>query len=62
MESPPSKTKDNADRAGHSALSVSWNHIGSSREPPLTFLNNSWLTAQEVKETKDATEDGPMPL
>ena len=58
VPSQPSKTKDNADHAGHSEQPEFWKVSSSSRlvNSP-TFLNNNWLTAPPgLTSTSDAME------
>lgn len=57
-KSPPSRTKDNVDHAGLSQPPALLNHGLFSTDKMSTSLNNNLLTAQDLKETKDAMEDG----
>ena len=51
------------DHAGLSQPLELWNHLVFSKDNQSFFLNNSWLTAVELKETKDAMVDSHlMPL
>ena len=52
------KTKDNVDHAGPSQLLELSNPSIFSRDKVLVFLSNNSLTAQDLKETKDAMVDG----
>jgi hypothetical protein len=56
------RTKDNVDHAGPSQLLALFNHGLSSKDKAQVFLNNNSLTAQDLKETKDATVDGHQVL
>ena len=59
VESLQSRTKDNVVHAGLSQPSELWNPSSRLEETPSTCPNNSSLTAQDPKETKDAMVDGP---
>jgi hypothetical protein len=56
------RTKDNVDHAGPSQLLELSNPSIFSRDKAQVFLNNNSLTAQDLKETKDATVDGHQVL
>jgi hypothetical protein len=57
-----SRTKDNVDHAGPSQPLELLNHGVFSKDKASIFLSNNSLTAQDLKETKVATEDGHQVL
>lgn len=56
------RIKVNVDHAGPSRPLVLLNHLLSSKDKAPVFLSNNSLTAQDLKEIKDATVDGHQVL